>query len=82
MANNNVPVTSHISNAQGMCGTLSKKISGNGGYFFMSGTLSWTITITKAVIQVTINKYPRLINAFHISGGRCDACPSSDTDAE
>lgn len=48
-----------MAKAQGMCGTLSKKISGKGGYFFMSGTLLCTITITNAVIQVTINKYTR-----------------------
>lgn len=55
-ANKSVPVTSHISKAQGICGTLSKKISGKGGYFFISGTLSCTITITNAVIHVTINR--------------------------
>lgn len=82
MAKSIVPVTSHMSNAQGICGTLSKNMSGNGGYFFMSGTLSWTMTITKAVIHVTINKYAKLMKAFQISGGKCDAWPSSDTDAE
>ena len=81
IAKSKVPVTSHISNAHGMCGTLSKNISGNGGYFFISGTLSWTITITKAVIQVTMNKYPKLRKVFQISGGKWEAVPSSDNDA-
>jgi hypothetical protein len=71
-----------MSKAQGICGTLSKKISGNGGYFFISGTLSCTMTITNAVIHVTINKYPKLMNVFQISGGKCDAVPSSDIDVE
>lgn len=47
------PVTSHAKKAQEICGTLSKNMSGSGGYFFTSGTLSCTTTITKAVIQVT-----------------------------
>jgi hypothetical protein len=55
-------------NAHGICGTLSRKISGSGGYFFISGTLSCTITITNAVIQVTTKQYPRAMNAFHNSG--------------
>lgn len=55
IANRTVPVISHISKAQGMCGTLSRKISGSGGYRFMSGTLSCTTTMTNAVIQVTRN---------------------------
>lgn len=57
MNNKRVPVNSHMANAHGMCGTLSRKMSGRGGYFFMSGTRLWTITITNAVIHVTINKY-------------------------
>ena len=37
----------------GICGTLSKMISGKGGYLSISGTLSWTMTMTKAVTQDT-----------------------------
>ena len=45
----------NIKNAltHGICGTLSKMISGKGGYLSISGTLSWTITMTKAVTQDT-----------------------------
>ena len=63
-----IPVTSHISKAQGICGTLSKMISGKGGYFSMSGTRSWTMTITKAVIQDTTRTYKKAKRAFHLSG--------------
>lgn len=70
MAIRNEPVISHISNAQGICGTLSRNKSGSGGYFFMSGTLSWTITITTAVTHVTRNTYPArgavILNQEHI----------------
>ena len=48
-----IPDISAISKAQGMWGTLSRMMSGKGGYLFMSGTLSWTIVITKAVNQDT-----------------------------
>lgn len=58
MQNSIVPVTSHMWKAHGMCGTLSRKMSGRGGYFFMSGTRSCTTTITNAVIQVTRKAYP------------------------
>lgn len=72
------PVHSHISNAQGICGTLSKKMSGSGGYFFISGTRSWTTTITKAVIQVTTKRYARLMSALVTSGLSLVALPSSE----
>ena len=48
-----MPVISVISKAQGMWGTLSRMMSGSGGYLFMSGTLSCTKVITKAVNQET-----------------------------
>ena len=48
-----IPVISVISKAQGMWGTLSKMISGRGGYLFMSGTLSCTTVMTTAVSQDT-----------------------------
>lgn len=51
-----VPVNSHIWNAHGIYGTLSRNMSGNGGYFFISGTRSCTITMTNAVIQVTVKR--------------------------
>jgi hypothetical protein len=39
MQNRIEPVTSHISKAQGIWGMLSRKRSGSGGNFSMSGTL-------------------------------------------
>lgn len=55
MRNSSVPVISHMWNAHGMWGTLSRNMSGSGGYLFISGTRSWTTTITNAVIHVTKN---------------------------
>ena len=48
-----IPVISVISKAHGMWGTLSRMISGRGGYLFMSGTLSCTTVITTSVSQDT-----------------------------
>ena len=76
---NSDPVHSHISKAQGIYGTLSRNISGRGGYFFISGTRSCTTTITNAVIQVTTKRYARLIKAFATSGLSFDALPSSES---
>ena len=52
---NIIAVTSQISNAQGIWGTLSKIISGSGGYFSISGTRSWTMTYIKDFCKLMIS---------------------------
>ncbi len=43
-----------------------KSKSGSGGYFSMSGTRSWTMTMVKAVSQDTSSTYRKAISVFHL----------------
>jgi len=65
-----IPVTSVISKAQGMCGTLSRMMSGKGGYLFISGTLSCTTVMVNAVSHDTDKAYRIATAVFHLSGLR------------
>lgn len=65
-----IPINSAAWKAQGMNGTLSRKMSGSGGYFSTSGTRSWTMTMMKAVIRKTVKTYIKLRTVFQISGSR------------
>lgn len=68
-------VISHNWNAHEICGTLSRNISGNGGWRSLSGTRSCTKTMTMAVIQVTSNMYRHEIMVLTYSGWSWVAIP-------
>ena len=48
-----------------MYGTFSRNRSGNGGYFSMSGTLSFTIIMTRAHAYITTSAYSRATNVLN-----------------